>query len=158
MFKKYFPALIASVVILASAAGAQAQHLDMSQMVQNELNFQKRFYNWAWQGSVQAARWHRENGVPIPFNAATIYQSNLEGQRAFNGYIRQSQINSERTSQAIGNWTNGAIRGMGPYYNPSNGAVYNLPWTHNQYHMNRYGQFAPGYNPHRDNVFPYYGR
>ena len=45
----------------------------------------------------------------------------------------------------------------GPYQAPG-GQMYNLPWTHNQYHINQYGQAVPGYNPYRVNVTPYYGR
>ncbi|MBI1833189.1 MAG: hypothetical protein HYR84_17245, partial [Planctomycetes bacterium] len=113
---------------------------------------------WAWQQSLLLAKHLRETGQPNPFNAMTLNKANLENQKAFESYLRHSQINSNRTSAAIGNWTNGAIRGVGPYQNPTNGQTYLLPWTHNVYHINQYGQYVPGYSPYYYNVYPYYGK
>ncbi len=157
MFKKCFAVLVAGLAIAVSGGSVKAQGLDMSQMVQNELNFQKQFYQWAAKGSIEAARWHRINGVPIPFNATTLNQANLANQQAYDRYNQGWYNNSNRTSEALANYSNYAVRGLGPYQG-SNGMIYNLPWTHNQYHINQWGQAVPGYNPYRMNVTPYYGR
>ncbi len=155
---KYLRTLvIVGLVISLQQGTAQAQFLDMSQMVQNELAFQRQFYNWAWQGSVQAARHHRMTGEPIPFNAATLAESNRQTQQAYAAQNQQWYVNSARQSQAMNRFSNEAIRGNGPYQG-SDGNLYNLPWTHSQYHINQYGQAVPGYNPYRVNVSPYYGR
>ena len=157
MFKKAFLLVIASVFVLGNVSVARAQNLDLSHIVAANLAFDQQFNQLAWKLSLEAARWHRETGTPIPFNAMTLNQSNRELQKTYDSYNRQAQINSNRTSQAISNWTNGAIRGNGLYQAP-NGATYNLPWTHNQYHINQYGQAVPDYNPYRVNVTPYHGR
>lgn len=158
MFKKSLSLLIAGIVVLASAGAANAQNLDMSRMVQNELNFSNQFNQWAWKGSLETARYLRMTGQPNPFNATTLNQANRDLQRTYDAYNRAAQNNSNRTSNAIGNWTNGALRGNGPYYNPNTGANVNLPWTHNTYHINQYGQAVPGYSPYRTNIYPNYGR
>lgn len=158
MFKKMLPLAAVGLVVLGFNGTARAQHLDLSQMVQANLAFERQFDLWARQGSMEVARQLRMSGQQNPFNAMTISQATRDGNRAFEGYIRNAQINSHRTSEAIGNWTNGAIRGNGPYQDPYSGALYNLPWTHNQYHINQYGQAVPGFNPYRTNVHPYYGR
>lgn len=157
MFKKSLLALFAGLVVLGNVNVAKAQNLDLSHMVQANQAFDQQFNQWAWQRSLEVARWHRETGTPLPFNAMTLNQSNRELQKTYDSYNRQWHVNSNSTSQAIGNWTNGAIRGVGPYQAP-NGATYNLPWTHNQYHINQYGQAVPSYNPNRVNLTPYYGR
>ena len=84
MFKKAVLSLIAGFAIHAAADSANAQ--SMADMVANELRFQNQFYNWAWQGSQQVARYHRMTGQPIPFNAATLVEANRQNQRAYDAY------------------------------------------------------------------------
>jgi hypothetical protein len=127
-------------------------------MWQNEVNFQKQFDQWAWKKSVELARHLRETGQQNPFNAMTISKSLSEGNQAFEGYIRNSQLNSAKTSQAIANWNNGAIRNQGLYQAPHGGPAYNLPWTHNVYHINQNGQAIPGFSPYYQNLYPNHGR
>ena len=149
---------------LANAGQAKAQYgnefpgLGVGQMWQNEINFQKQFDQWAWKASVDLARHLRETGQKNPFNAMTISKSLTEGNQAFEAYIHNSQVNSAKTSQAIANWNNGAIQGNATYQAPYGGPAYNLPYTHNTYHINQYGQAAPGYNSYYQNIYPSYGR
>ncbi|MBM3995929.1 MAG: hypothetical protein FJ303_17515 [Planctomycetes bacterium] len=158
MLKKLVIVAVAAVLGLANVGSAKAQFMDMSHMVQAELAFQKQFYAWSWQQSLALAKHLRETGQPMPFNATTLNHANLQNQKAFESYLRSVQHNSNKSSAAISNWTTGAIRGQGPYYSPSNGQMYQLPWTHNVYHINQYGQYVPGYSPYYHNVYPYYGK
>jgi hypothetical protein len=157
MFKKSLAVVFTSLVVLGDGGTARAQFMDLSHIVQANMNFDQQAHQWAWQASLAAAKWHRETGTPIPFNAMTIAAANRQTQQVYDSANSQWHNNSNRVSQAISNWTNGAIRGVGPYQAP-NGQLYMLPWTHNQYHMNQYGQFVPGHNPYGTNVLPYHGR
>ncbi len=154
MFKKMILTLIAGLAVHAAADTAKAQ--TMADMVANELRFQNQFYNWAWQGSQDVARYHRLTGQPIPFNAATLVEANRQNQRAYDAYNAAWHNNSNRTGEVMNNYSN-YNRGLGGYQG-NNGQVYNLPWTHNQYHIDQYGRAVPGYNPYRENLTPYYGR
>jgi len=157
MFKKMFPLLVAGVVVLANVGAAKSQEfpgLGVGQMWQNEINFNKQFDQWNAIGSMQVAKWLRETGTPNPFNAMTIHNSINQGNQAFGAYIQNSQVNSWKTSNAINNWTNGAINGNAHYQGNYGGPVYNVPYTHNVYHINQYGQAVPGYSPYYQNIYP----
>jgi hypothetical protein len=157
MIKKSLAFVIAGLVVAGTSGTVRAQNMDLSHIVQANMAFDQQFNAWTWQTSLALARYYRETGQPIPVNAMTLSAANRRNQQAFDAYNKQWSINSNRTHQAIDNWTTGAIRGLGPYQAPS-GQLYNLPWTYNQYHLNQYGQAIPGYNPYRTNLTPYYGR
>lgn len=144
------------ICILAGADRAHAQFLDMSRMIQNELNFQNMFYPWAWQGSVRAALATPNHPGALPFNAGTISNSINQSNRAFDGYVQQLRANGRRGDRAMHNWGN-AQRGFWDYYDPPAATMYQLPYSHNAYHVDRGGYVHPGPVPQGgwgDNVYP----
>lgn len=148
------------VVVLAGSlsagqASAQGFSMDMSQMVQNELNFQNQFYSYVHRRSWELAR-EIPNDQPLPFNAMTISRSVSEGMRAFEGYNQAWHNNSNRQLEAVERWTDGAINGVSPYANPYTGETYNLPYVPDAYHVGPYGYIYSGYDPYNSggNFYP----
>jgi hypothetical protein len=157
MLHKTFPTLIVGLFCLMGKGEAGAQLLDMNGLIGMEVNFHNQFYPWAWQQSVELAR-QIPDDQPLPFNAMTIYGANVAAGAAWSGYVNGLNYNSHRTSNAIGNWTNGAIRGYGHYADPHTGNTYQLPWQYNGYNVDNYGYASPGirYDGFGTNVFPTY--
>ena len=158
MCKQLKWAAMAGFLLVPQVSWAQMMpFFDINKMAQNELAFQQQFNHMAWQQSLALAKLYGNR--PIPYNAMTIFKANNDAQNYFhNHYLPAVQQNSKVASEAVSNWTKHAIQGIGPYYNPQTGHIYESPWIHNQYHLNRYGEAAPGYNPYRTNLYPYYGR
>lgn len=139
-------------------AATYAQHLDLRPMVQQNLNYDNWFHHWAWQRSQQLAR-DIPNDVPLPFNATTLSQADRQNQQAWMRYNNSQYNNQNRTHQSISRWTNGAIRGIGPYYH-SSGQTELLPWTFAGYHYGPYGQIYPGmvFPDNQQNLIPVWNR
>ncbi len=155
--KAFIISTMIGLASLCSVPSAQAQFLDLRHMVQNNLNYDHNFHQWAWKRSVQLAR-QIPNNVQLPFNAGTLAEANRQTNLAYGRYNQTQYLNSRRTHQAIGNWTQGAIRGTGTYYNPSTGTTHQLPWTHSGYYQGNYGNYAyPGHLRHGygRNLYPY---
>jgi len=134
---------------------AAAQGFDMS-MVANEVQFQNQFYDWAWQGSLAAAR-QIPNDQPLPFNAMTISNSLSGGMYAFEQSAAQWHINSARTTDALDRYGMGAVRGNWTYQNPYGyGETYGLPYQGN-YWQDQGGYIYDSYNPYDTQLQPVYG-
>ena len=107
--------------------------------------FQNQFYNWAARGAWEVAI-NTPNDQPLPFNAMTISNSLTEGSHAFEGYIHNSQINSNRQLNAIENFSTTAIRSDVWHYDSSGyQAPVLLPYGPNSY-TPVYDGFTPDQN------------
>lgn len=152
----------------AGTADAQTLNMDLSPLVQHNA----ALWNQSMIDAKRVAdnyfndvqRFRQQTGytgpMPSPVSTADLMRSNREMQQAFDSSNAAWHNNSARTSAAVDRWVIGAIRGQGTYYNPSTGQQYQLPWTHNQYHTNQWGQAVPGPAPNgwtTNNFYPYYG-
>lgn len=149
MARKLFIAVLVGVSMAAAGQKAQAQHLDLSALVNANLNADQQFFKWAWQRSVELGR-----QIPpgqLPFNAMTLSQANRDAANAWGGYNAQWHANQARLGQTFNNLSD-ANRGLGYYHNPHSGQLHQLPWTHNNYHMTPNGYIYPG------RVHPHYGQ
>ncbi|MDB5385815.1 MAG: hypothetical protein JWM11_1461 [Planctomycetaceae bacterium] len=133
------------LVMAGSIQSASAQDfpgLGVGNMWANEIRFQNQFDRWNRQGSMELAR-RIPNDQPLPFNAMTISNSNNANMRAFEGYMRNSQLNSNRQLEAVGRFSTYGIRGMAPHYDTSGyGGPVMLPYGPNGYYATQ-GGFSP---------------
>jgi hypothetical protein len=142
---------LAAMTVLGMAGSAdfaKAQDfpgLGVGNMWANEIRFQNQFDRWNRQGSMELAR-RIPNDQPLPFNAMTISNANNANMRAFEAYNRNSQLNSNRQSEAVGRFSTYGIRGLAPHYSTSGyGAPVMLPYGPNGYYATQ-GGFAPSQN------------
>ena len=141
-------AVMVGMVIAAFAGSANAQEfpgLGVSDMWANEVAFSNQFDSWARRGAWELAQ-QIPNDQPLPFDAMSISRSTSEGMRSFEGYIHNSQVNSNRQLQAVENFSTTAIRGESMYYDSTNsyGPVL-LPYGPEAY-TPQYEGFVPSQN------------
>jgi hypothetical protein len=153
-------------MLACTATNTRAQEfpgLGVGDMWAANMAFDQQFDQWNRHMSWQVAL-ATPNDQPLPFNAMTISNSITAGSEAALGYVRNSQVNSNRQLDAVGRWTTGAVQGnwyygsqYGPSYDPN---VYVMPYTSGPgvYH-NVNGYMYQGYNPGYENYYPVqYGR
>lgn len=136
-----------------SANGQEFPGLGVSDLWAQNMKFEMQFDAWAARGAWELAR-QIPNDQPLPFDAMSISRSTSEGMRSFEGYLHNSQVNSNRQLQAIENFDRGAVRGEALYYDSTrtHGPVY-LPYGPSAYTPEYEGfepsqnTFVPAYNP-----------
>lgn len=121
---------------------------------QQARDFCQQWYN-------QRQEFRRQTGyygyLPPPVTTQQLVDSNRALQ---DQYSRNNQNWAERSARegaAVERFSQQAIRGIAPYYNPQTGFQAELPYGPNQYHIDQYHYAHPGYNPQGFNVQPYYG-
>ncbi len=147
---------LAAVVIgfaslgITTSAKAQYPPMDMSGIVAMNQDFDRRFYAALPGLCMQTAIACR--GQQLPFNAMTISQSNNELSAQYARNNANWANNSNIQMNAVGNWTNGAIRGVAPFSN-GGGQAYMMPYANPSYYMQN-GYMYNGYMPGGNNFYP----
>ena len=136
--KKHLLTLAAAAVMtisLAPKASAQTLNMDMSWAIRAQNQYQIRgdafarsmAQSYLHYMQMLRARGYTGPSLAIPFNAQTLQEANLQLQQSFARYNAGWAVNSNRTSNAAGDWSNRAIRGcqvVQDYY----GNRYNYCW------------------------------
>lgn len=151
-----------------NTAPAQAQMMPnwsgaMNQMIQQNMAFDAFMHQQAQAAAMQflqdRIQYRMRTGdwgyLPGPVSPGELSRSISELNGAYDDYNRSWMQNSERQSDAVERWTNGAIRGNWYYQSPDGGAVHNLPYDHNVYNQEN-GYLYPGYAPGGENLYPVY--
>jgi hypothetical protein len=149
--------VIGVVSFTAGTAKAQMMPLDgggagpgdWSGIYAANMQFDQNFYA-ALPGLCMAAA-HANHGQPLPFNAMTISASNnaLSNQYAANNAAWST--NSNIQTNAVNNYSMGAIQGNWTYGNGAGSNVV-LPYTGGAYNMNN-GYMYSGYMPGGNNFY-----
>ena len=122
-------------VITSTPSAAQAPPMDMSWGINAQMRYQaygdayarglaQYYYNYM---QMLRARGYTGPSLPIPFNSSTIVQSNQAANAAAGVLIRSGMINSDRRSNAVGDWDMRALRGCQVYVNQWGGRYYGCP-------------------------------
>jgi len=128
-------AVAALMVVTSVPVAAQAPPMDMSWGINAQMRYQamgdayarnmaQYYYNYM---QMLRAQGYTGPSLPTGFDANTLMQSNAAANAAAGRLIQSGMINSDRRSNASGDWSNRAIRGCQVWVDAYGNRYYGCP-------------------------------